>query len=214
MKLALTGLAGSGKDTVADIIREFHPELTAAAFADPLKEFLEALFENLSRDHFYTDLKEVYYTAVITKESEAAALEIFRKYYCKYAKFGITLELLAHHLQNKVAKCGDNYSIIGTSPRELMQIVGTDCLRHQDKNIHIKVRMQHPPNIITDVRFQNEAEAAQLNGYTVIRILGRASGTRSHSSELGVPEYLIDTTIVNNETIPVLRRKVKEIIGE
>ncbi len=42
--IGITGLAGSGKDTVAMMIRNAIPEVETISFAKPLKEFAEAIF--------------------------------------------------------------------------------------------------------------------------------------------------------------------------
>jgi hypothetical protein len=59
--IGLTGYAGSGKDTVREILEERH-EIDGIAFADPIRDMLSALFDSIGVDNEWMtdrDRKEV-----------------------------------------------------------------------------------------------------------------------------------------------------------
>lgn len=78
--------------------------------------------------------------------------------------------------------------------REVLQRMGTDALRNNfDKNIWINILASRYPTqnlLISDVRFDNEAEWVRKNGGTVIRIYRTDDVAKSiwanHESEIGV----------------------------
>lgn len=107
------------------------------------------------------------------------------------------------------------------SPREIMQYLGDHCrdynpnffLTHMRSRIE-KAQAQGIKNIvITDVRYDNEAQLIKSLGGTVVKIERDITTTRhtSHSSEQGVLPTLVDHTVQNNGTIEQLIEKVKKI---
>ncbi len=119
---------------------------------------------------------------------------------------------------------------LGVSPRQLMQIVGTELFRNhlreclpelklEDKSIWIwnlekKIGMHpyHNRNIVvSDVRFQNEVECIKRLGGIIIRISrpSLASSVNSHSSEmLSLQEADIYYDVTNDGTIEDLKKSV------
>lgn len=122
------------------------------------------------------------------------------------------------------------------TPREILQKVGTELFRerlaelcdHIDNDIWIKsleIKMmdmyrQDPVNnnkfIITDVRFDNEAEFIKRLGGVMIRV-NRFDYTdeevsKMHKSERSIPLMDVDYDIDNRGTLDDLYRKVDEII--
>lgn len=107
------------------------------------------------------------------------------------------------------------------SPRRLLQTIGTEWGRdtiHPEIWIMATMRRidasENPWSAITDVRFDNEAEAIRRRGGVVWRIvrpgagLGGAEG--SHSSEQGVDPSLVDDEIENTGDLSSLRAAVEE----
>lgn len=95
----------------------------------------------------------------------------------------------------------------GISPRVALQTLGTewgrDCI-NKDLWINIaKLKMQASENIvISDCRFDNEAEAILSMGGVVVEIVrGDAINVNAHSSEVGISKSLISCVIQNNSTI-------------
>jgi hypothetical protein len=93
------------------------------------------------------------------------------------------------------------------TPRQLLQIVGTDLFRNRfDKNFWLLLfenwfLKQENKNIVcTDVRFQNEADLIKKLGGILIRINRPLLHTDNHESEqLNIQNY--DYEIENNSTL-------------
>lgn len=163
MLIGLAGLAGSGKDTVAE-----HLKQPTYAFAQPMKEACRIMF-GWSDRHLHGDLKE---------------------------KIDMTY---------------------GISPRQAFQTLGTEWGRELINpklwliiaERHIK---QHRNLVITDVRFDNEAELIQKHGGIVINIVRPDAMTvNSHKSESGLNPSLINHHIHNNGSLIDLYRKVDQL---
>jgi hypothetical protein len=74
------------------------------------------------------------------------------------------------------------------TPRYIMQSLGTDWGRkmiHPDIWVNAMYSRVIGPTVISDVRFENEAEFIRQQG-TLIHIMGRKASVRSHASEDGV----------------------------
>ena len=94
----------------------------------------------------------------------------------------------------------------GKSPRQLLQIIGTDCLREMiDKKFHVK-RMatwlqccESPVVIIDDIRFEDEAELVNRYGKCFnIRRPGFPEEDVRHASEYP-PEHLAAGYYIYNQ---------------
>ena len=123
---------------------------------------------------------------------------------------------------------GDKKDIVdlrwGRSPRHLLQWLGTDVLRAQfDENFFTKHALlqitslleKHPGVVVTDCRFDNEAELIRkLNGVVIqiVRNTQQRNPEATHTSEAGVSKHLVDTILVNNESIEALQSKASTFI--
>ena len=165
MIVAFTGKAGAGKDTAAKVLsrilaEEYKASVTHYKLTAPIKSFVRQVF-GWTEDHIEGDLKET--------------------------------------LNSK-----------GFSPRVAMQRLGTEWGRHLDKDIWVnyllrKIQAEHGEfihrdspvwckqknfQLLSDLRFKNEAEAVLASGGILVFIDGGGlSGnntTSSHSSELEV----------------------------
>jgi hypothetical protein len=162
--VGLTGLARSGKDTVACRLREAHG-FDSDSFAGPIRECVARV---LNVDP--AKLEEI-------KESP--------------------IPWLGH-----------------VTPRRMMQTLGTEwgremihpamwvlsCMRRTG------VRQRHGYSVvISDVRFDNEAEAIRAAGGVVWRVVRASAGiSGGHVSEAGVRNDLIDRVIPNNSSFEML----------
>jgi len=157
MIIGLCGLAGSGKDTVAKILRD-RRGFACVSFAAPI------------------------YRAV-------AAIT------------GLSVE----ELQDRRVK-ESRLPWLDASPRTLLQTLGTEWGRDiVDADIWIKLAMREAAGlknaVLTDVRFANEAQAVKEAGGFVWRVVRPAAVldglAAEHSSEAGLPDWLIDDVIDN-----------------
>lgn len=98
---------------------------------------------------------------------------------------------------------------LGMTRRKAMQIVGTDMIReHFGPDVWHRllinewVNLGCPPTVVSDVRFDNEAQALRAAGGIVVRIVRPGEGlvgeAAQHISELGVSNHLVDFEIVNS----------------
>lgn len=113
-------------------------------------------------------------------------------------------------------------SWLGRSPRQLLQSMGTDWGRDQvHPEIWIRITMERASRhmslghrvVVTDVRFDNEAEAIVAAGGEVWRVI--RPGWRcldveaaNHRSEAGVSDRLVSRTVENSGTLDDLKRSV------
>lgn len=107
---------------------------------------------------------------------------------------------------------------IQTSPRILLQLLGTDFGREMvHPNIWINSLLNnYIPNVskwlVSDVRFSNEVEAIQQKGGVVVRIVRDENTSDKHTSEVVLNNYgNFDFVVKNDGTIADLIQKIKEI---
>lgn len=170
MIIGLCGAAGSGKNTVADILENEH-DFVQFGFADPV------------------------YAAVS-------------------AAIGIPVEQLRDRSMKESA-----IDWLGKSPRQLLQTLGTEWGRgmvREDIWVQIAIRratgFAYHDVAITDVRFENEVAAIKEAGGVIWRVDRGPSSIRGdairHTSEAGIPDFLVDTVITNSSTIEHLAARV------
>ena len=173
--LGLTGKAGAGKDTVADMIYSKRAGWYRLSFAGPIKAMLLE-------------------SGLVSGAS----------------------------LANRLAK-DRPLQPWGKSPRQLMQSLGTEWGRklvHPD--IWLLLLDQKVTNasehgaggvIITDVRFENEADAIRRAGGVVLHVVREAAANvAAHSSEAGVVFKSGDFALHNDGTLAELFQKVEGVL--
>jgi hypothetical protein len=107
---------------------------------------------------------------------------------------------------------------LGKSPRQLLQTLGTEWGRGTvHPEIWIRIAMEragrHENVVITDVRFDNEAQAIVDAGGEVWRVTRPgwrclADDAAAHQSEAGVSDHLIARTIDNSGSLDDLRSQL------
>lgn len=111
----------------------------------------------------------------------------------------------------------------GLSPRQMFQFIG-DVMRAQDKDFFVKNMKQRIEEkltygnvkyiIVTDVRYDNEAEFLNLINGKIIKIVRHDSKTTQyydHSSEKGISKHLV-SSIISNDCTPEFENKVVIVI--
>lgn len=110
---------------------------------------------------------------------------------------------------------------LGKSPRELLQTLGTEWGRNTIRDdIWIQAAMRKARLIskvcITDVRFDNEAEAIRREGGIVWRITRPSAflhgHAAAHSSEAGIRDEFVNETVANDGTISELKARVEAML--
>ena len=108
------------------------------------------------------------------------------------------------------------------TPRLLLQSVGTQGVRnHVDPNFWIwlaadKYAQATESVVVTDVRFEEEAEWVRSQGGKIWRLVrNRAadiSGLQSHVSEQGISSHPDDVTLYNNQSLDQLGYNVRQLL--
>lgn len=111
---------------------------------------------------------------------------------------------------------------VGTTPRKLMQTLGTEWGRTINPNLwvnHTLNQARHFPKVvISDVRFPNELQALHdINAITVriVRDIDRSGEEHTHPSETAldhVDNRLFDVVIDNNGSLDDLRKAAEDIV--
>lgn len=106
----------------------------------------------------------------------------------------------------------------GISPRQAMQKLGTEFGREMvHDEMWLKRAQVHldckPRLIVTDVRFDNEAQFIRTNGGHVVKIVRpECQKVNEHKSEKGVSEHLVDFTVHNNAGLGVLEDRLTALV--
>lgn len=106
------------------------------------------------------------------------------------------------------------------SPREIFQWLGTDVIRKHIKedffiiNMKNKIENSDKNIIITDVRFDNEAEFIKSIGGIIVKINRPNSKTTDHCDHLtekGINEKFIDYIIINDGNLEFLKKNIIDL---
>lgn len=189
-KIAITGKANTGKNTVSNlIIEELNKEIQdysrfkTIAFADPIKEMARQMFPTLPKEYLYGSSENR------TKEIPGAF---------KDGK-PLTVRQLLIDLGTGVG-------------REYKENLWLDVFDHTFK---IAKNKKRKVVIVTDVRFRNEFDHLKKLGFYQIRLLRDSHIKINHSSETNqesIKDEEFDAIINNNGSLDDLILKVKEII--
>ena len=154
MRIGIVGLVGTGKDTFAEMLSE-STGLPTVALAKPLHDAAEYVWGKgcLNRDQ--------------KEQEQIFGLPVFDWFYGWHVKhlseWNIKYNIITEATLPKLNLIGSIFSEKGKvrdtiSPREFMQLYGTEFWREVHPEIFIKlVRDQYESCIISDVRFENEA---------------------------------------------------------
>lgn len=203
--ISLSGKAGAGKDTAADIIEGIlgKSQVNRCAFANKLKEVCKEVFD-LSDAQVYGHLKEepLDQPVLFTRALQKVVLSSFglHGHYPSYS-----------HLKEF------------KTPREIMQYVGTEFLRSFDSEVHLRNLPLSPTkwNIVTDARFKNEIDYLHARSasshYTYLALFidrDDVADVPSHSSEGLTRESTHATVIDNNGSLDDLESAITEVLNE
>lgn len=200
--VGVTGLARSGKDHASDYLAK-HMRLHKYAFAEPLKTMLKSVFG----DHFHEGDR-----SGICPET------------CK--SYRVMMQTL-----------GTEWGREMMNPQVWVNLV-TKRWKEVETGEHL-VLLPRPPNdesagwpsyfaegmVLSDVRFDSEAEWIQLNGGVILEIVRpehkslvekvkKVVGLEGHQSERGISRHYITHTIVNDGTLVDFDIKLMGLVDE
>lgn len=215
----LYGPKKSGKTTVSNMMLELLDDPVTIAMAGPMKAILSDIMD-IDIQHFECQKKK---EAFLDEEFyvDFWTAKILREY---NARYGIEIPPGV-----KIPRTEQ----WATTPRHLMQYIGTDILRSIDPNWHTNViknivqRYDRDVTVFHDIRFANEV-SEMVNITTegckilAIEMPSRYNNADQHSSEKNYTEIrnyvnnnedIISITIDNSGTIPDLKKQVKRILS-
>lgn len=211
--ILLTGEAGSGKDTIASCIAKHYPA-TVIAQADPMKRFAKRVF-GYSEEQLWGP------SAMRNTEVDLPRSAELLTRFCTHSTGwlrevlpgipDIALESAQQRLMNWLSAF-DQGTIKRTSPRHVLQTLGTEWGRSFSRNMWVDLALDSARDllggglaydrtdglrrsslpapewvVITDGRFRNEVLAVSEAGGVVVRVESPGSGLRGvtalHASE-------------------------------
>ena len=202
--IALTGLAGTGKDTAADILAT-HCGFTKLAFADALRAEVQAAFNVPAELLTRRDLKEMH-------TAELALVEC--------TDMGLIGALVRAAMAASTHALDYAWIEAPRSPRQILQWWGTEYRRAQKINYWLEalrqsITQRHALDgrsrfVITDARFENEAAMIRAMGGVVWQITrdGVQSVEGQHASATDGTRLNPSVIIDNSSTLHSLREAV------
>lgn len=195
--IGVTGLKGSGKDTVAKIINTLHQkQYKTKRFADPLKRFVA----------------DILGVSVEKLEDREFKETILGKEWWIYQNPD-TGEIYPY---TDPPMFKDHHKFIKLTPRIFMQLIGTDVGRVIHPQMWVNALFSSYTKdskwIIVDTRFDNEAKAIKDRGGIIIKVERDVGIIDAHASEKGILDEYIDIVIDNNGSMEELIEKVKTIL--
>lgn len=126
----------------------------------------------------------------------------------------------AYHLQDEQLEAKEDVvdPRWNMSPRDMMRSLGVDHLRavdpeHWTKHMAFRIRAMESV-VISDVRFQNEADFVRRNGRVLIHVArDLQSNCDSHVSEATSDEIPCDHYIQNDGSLEDLRKKLTAVLS-
>ena len=110
---------------------------------------------------------------------------------------------------------------IGKSPREILQLMGTNFVRQMINKDFWTLRMEEELSkvelrrniVIDDIRFRNEAALVKKLGGTTIKIQ-RNTGHENDGHESENIDFPVDYVVDNNTTVDAMERQLARILNE
>lgn len=102
---------------------------------------------------------------------------------------------------------------IGVTGRQVLQLIGTEVGRNINSNFWIEALKYRNPKmtglIITDVRFNNEAEFVTSHGGKILKVVRPDfESTDTHASEVPIDDKYVDHVIMNDSTKEVYLERI------
>jgi len=182
--IGVHGFKQSGKDTLGKYLIDHHG-FSRLAFADKVKESLKVIF-NVRHEQLYGEDKD---KNTLTQ----ARWEDFE---------GI----------KKENKADEEF----LSARELMQTFATEVCRSKIPNIWVNYLDLEGSDriVVTDVRFENEAQFIKDNGGIIIKVDRPGAEGENHASEIALPREMCNYIIENNGTVEDLHQKAEAVMQD
>lgn len=206
--IALTGYAGTGKDTVADLLVT-HCGFRKLAFADALRAEVSEAFGIDVADLTHRRTKEVPIGSLRLRYAPPALLGALML-------AGVCQDQHAYGLYSK------QFLDAPRSPRQILQWWGTEYRRAQEpgywtrivtERIAFAIRNYERRFVITDCRFVNEAESVRNMGGQIWQVKrpgidGASTAEGAHASATDGSQFAPEVVINNSHDIRHLQQLV------
>ena len=189
-KIAISGKANSGKDTVAKLFAKVYQgiqcerrKIVFASLADPIKKIAKIMFPRTKRKSLYGP----------SKYREGIIPGAFKN------NIPLTYRLLLQELGTE----------IGRGYKESIWLDVLDCTSKKAKMNEAEMF------IVADSRFRNEFDHLKSRGYVMIRVKRQSQLNMNHASEMeqeSIQDSEFDFIIDNDSTLESLEHKVSEIL--
>lgn len=209
--IAFCGSKFSGKSTSATIFKNFNEsQVEELALASFLKLYCAEVFHVPLEYFLNPDLKEKELDTLVFLD-HSNLVELVEKFGCSYDHEA--------HIRPHVGK-------VLTTPRALLQYIGTDVLHPIDRLVHVKnlIKQKDPrkTTVVTDLRFKHEFDFFKNyfkeTFYPVFvdnRVAQSKAQSDGHKSETEVFEFKNQCRIIdNNSTLAELEGRIKELYNE
>src|SRR5271165_4803636 len=192
IRIALSGKARVGKDTVAKLIIQHlkldRYEYKIRAFADPMKEIIKIMFPNANDECLY------------------GASELRGEI--------ISDQFLNRDFHRKSLTYRNALTDIGRYAREYNENIWVSNL---DYNLNNPFNKRKTAYIVSDCRFVNEFNYLRDNGFYLIRVLRKDIDRGFDVSEVEqeqISDESLDKVIYNDYSIEVLSEEVKQLVDK
>lgn len=226
MIIGINGYAGSGKDTVGKLIQELQPEMNwqIRKFAGKLKDIAKNLtgipIEKFEDQEFKKtnlgsewDVPSKYRDR--TPPKPMTVRDLLQKLGTDAMRNGLHDNVWVNALMVEYNRPVDlrtyQYAKGYTNDRKRKK---GDILKVSDI-LNYKKEVRLPNWIITDVRFENEAEAIKNKNGILVRV--ERFGIKpinSHLSETALDSYKFDHVLINNSSIDDLKETINKELNE
>jgi len=222
--VGIIGKAGSGKDTVADMLHELRYD--KIAFADPLKRFCMDVFEfteeqlwGPSEKRSEPDERYLMWTADMR---QMLSKEGFKEHPDGMVPQYLTPRFALQQIGTEGVRACYSDIWVEYAIRKSKQLLTDPFVTYDKTKGLVRSNVGSPPPdgvIISDCRFENEIRGIRKAGGRVIKIVRDGAGLKGqaaqHASETeqdSIPESLIDHVIYNNSTLDDLKKKVTDLL--
>lgn len=222
MIIGIHGIKRSGKDTVAQHIMQNHPGLVQVAFADAIKEALSASFHTYGIDEL-TGLNIILDDFYEGGRYDRDNFDLGISNASAHLWLRSALKVLRTTYPDIELRIPDDIKFESRKVwtiRILMQVLGTDIVTKYHPDYWVKITVcdietiiknGHPGVIVSDVRFDNEAQALRNINAKMIFLQRETGNTDNHLSEQGLTPTDSDVLIINNGTLEDLYNKVDQL---
>lgn len=224
MIIGVSGYAGSGKDTVGELIQYVEATDSGFDFYGKKPEFRKGAW-NWEEISGWEIKKWAGKLKVIASILTGIPVKEFEDRDFKESYLGDEWDYCVPYESDAPWVAEGETTEVRMSVREFLQKLGTEGLRDGlHKNVWVNALMadykapkmdQRNPSkwIITDTRFPNEAQAIKDKRGIIIRVeRPGVDPTNLHESETALDDYPFDYVIVNDGSIKDLEIKVREIL--